>query len=125
MVNFTAAEAKGALARIEEGGGDVIIADYSLPDLDGLTLLEKAAELEPDTPRILMTASTEVNITREAINHAHVANFFSKPFKPQEVIETVWKSLDDHWEKVQKAHQDSQALRTPDDDAERPSYSTL
>jgi DNA-binding NtrC family response regulator len=89
VVNFTAAEAKGALARIEEGGGVVIIADYSLPDLDGLTLLEKAAELEPDMPRIQMTAFPDVNITIEAINHAHVTNFFPKLFKPQEVSETV------------------------------------
>ncbi len=107
---LTAADARGALARLEEGGIDLIIADYRMPGMDGLELLEKAAEMDEEMPRILMTAYPDMNVALEAINSAHVTNFFPKPFKPQEVIDTVWKALDDRWEKVSSHDRDSRPI---------------
>lgn len=117
----TAVDAEEALRCLEAGGIDLIITDFRMPGMDGLELLRRCSESRPDVPRILMTAFGDLDIAVQAINDAHVHSFFSKPFEPQEVIDTVWKVLDQHWEDVQVAEKNSHSLaslRDDDDDAE-------
>jgi PAS domain S-box-containing protein len=43
------------VAALEEGGCDVILADYSLPDFDGVSALNIARALQPDIPFIFVS----------------------------------------------------------------------
>jgi two-component system, cell cycle sensor histidine kinase and response regulator CckA len=57
---------QGYLKAIEQGGIDVILADYSLPDFDGLTALGLALEHCPEVPFLFVTGNLGEEVAIEA-----------------------------------------------------------
>ena len=84
--------AASALARSEEGV-DLVLLDFRLPDGDGLGVLKKIKEREPDALVILLTAYTGVETAVEAMKQGayHYAN---KPFNLDEIVLLVEKALE-------------------------------
>lgn len=71
-----------ALARVAEvdGSFDVAIVDYRMPGMDGIALLDQLRELRPETIRILLTGSIDVDGAIAAINAARVDHLLNKPW---------------------------------------------
>jgi DNA-binding NtrC family response regulator len=84
--------AGSALARSEEGV-DLVLLDYKLPDGDGLQVLKKLKERDPDILVILLTAFSSIETAVEAMKHGayHYAN---KPFNLDEIVLLVDKALE-------------------------------
>ncbi|KYC45898.1 MAG: response regulator FixJ [Candidatus Methanofastidiosum methylothiophilum] len=72
--------AESALEKIEETNFDIVIADYRLPGMDGITFLSKVKERCPSTTRVLITAFSNNDIKEEANNKASVKLLIEKPF---------------------------------------------
>jgi two-component system, NtrC family, response regulator AtoC len=87
-----AATAAEALAKQQEGV-DLVLLDYRLPDSDGLAVLKKIKERDPDTLVILLTAYSSVETAVEAMKQGayHYAN---KPFNLDEIALLVEKALE-------------------------------
>lgn len=57
---------------------DVVISDYFLPDMDGLTFLKQVHEKYPETARVLMATVTSEDLKQEIINEG-IDFFIEKP----------------------------------------------
>jgi DNA-binding NtrC family response regulator len=85
----TAAE---ALERADLGV-DLVLLDYRLPDDDGLSVLKKLRDLDPDTLVIMLTAHKSVETVVEAMK-AGAFDYATKPFDLEDVAVRVSRALE-------------------------------
>ncbi|MGQ0536522.1 MAG: response regulator [Methanobacteriota archaeon] len=86
---LTAGSGREALQLIENDAIDVLVADYRMPEMDGLDLLTAARKISPRTAGIMITAFPDLEITLRAINEDLVNNFLVKPFRPEHFVRVV------------------------------------
>jgi DNA-binding NtrC family response regulator len=83
-----------ALEALTEHEYAVIISDYQMPSLDGITYLQFAKQRQPHAIRMMLSAHGDRQSMMQAINRAEVYRFLSKPWDDYE-IETAVKSAID------------------------------
>src|SRR5947199_8011011 len=80
------AEALDALREIKLRGGRlaVMLADYRMPQMNGVEFLEQAMDLFPNARRALLTAYADTDAAIQAINLVDVDHYLLKPWDPPE-----------------------------------------
>jgi response regulator RpfG family c-di-GMP phosphodiesterase len=78
-----------ALADIEALAPVVVISDYMMPAMDGVTFLKQARARLPGAVRILCTAAEDFRIALQAVNAGEVFRIIPKPWHQQELLATV------------------------------------
>ena len=91
----TAVNGRDALEHIDRQAFDLIIADLSMPEMDGITLLKhiRADARTQDLPFIMLTASG-VDRDRVAARAEGADGFLTKPSSSWELLETVKQTLE-------------------------------
>jgi two-component system response regulator AtoC len=74
-------------------GVDLVLLDYKLPDMDGVTVLRRIKELDPDVLVILLTAYASVETAVEAMKEG-AFHFANKPFDLDDVAFLVARALE-------------------------------
>ncbi len=74
-----------ALELLRQHTVDVILADQRMPEMSGVSLFEKAMEIQPDATRVMITGYTDIDAIIEAINRGKVFYYISKPWEPEEL----------------------------------------
>jgi thioredoxin reductase (NADPH) len=95
------AEALGALREIKLRGGRVaaMLADYRMPQMNGIEFLEQAMDLFPHARRALLTAYADTDAAIQAINIVDVDHYLLKPWDPpEEKLYPVVDSLLEAWQ---------------------------
>jgi two-component system nitrogen regulation response regulator GlnG len=92
-----------ALQLVRAGDPDVLLADLRMPNMDGMELMRKAKDLDPELPVILITGYAEVRGAVEALR-AGAHDYLAKPFEHQQVIRVVLRALNERRLKLQLKH---------------------
>jgi DNA-binding NtrC family response regulator len=71
---------KQALETIRKDIIDVIVADFMMPEMDGIEFLRCARDLRPHASRILLTGYADVQNAIRAINEAGLYYYLEKPW---------------------------------------------
>jgi len=74
------------------GGFDLILVDWNMPNMDGITLVNKIREKDKKTLLIMATTEAEKSRILEAIR-AGVNNYVVKPFNAETLTEKVNQTL--------------------------------
>ncbi len=80
---------KGLKALKEAGPFAAIISDYRMPQMNGVEFLAEAADITPDTSRIMLTGYADLDIAIAAINQDNIFHFLTKPCKSQDLMKVV------------------------------------
>lgn len=92
-----------ALQLVRAGDPDVLLADLRMPRMDGMELMRKAKDLDPELPVVLITAFAEVRGAVEALR-AGAHDYLAKPFEHQQVIRVVLRALNERRLKLELKH---------------------
>ncbi len=86
-----AGDGQDALSRVDAFKPDVILLDWNMPVMDGITFVRTYRAKNKTTPIIMVTTEAEKSRVMEAIQ-AGVNNYAVKPFTPEslsKIIETT------------------------------------
>ncbi len=106
-----AASGDEALAILERHDIQLMITDYKMPGMDGLTLCRKTRELSPTTYRLLLSGQVDYSALRRAWQHGDVHRFVAKPWDNLLLTMDIKEGLKQHT-LLSRMHQLSQQLQT-------------
>ncbi len=71
----------------------VVVSDIRMPGMDGMTLMARLREIDPDIPVILVTGHADVQLAVRAMREG-AYDFVEKPFKAQALVDIVARACD-------------------------------
>ncbi len=87
---FTSARA--ALAALREQSFDCLLTDLMMPEMDGISVLASAFEIDPNLVGIVMTGHGSVNTAVKALK-AGALDYILKPFKLNTILPVLTRAL--------------------------------
>jgi len=81
-----------ALKLFNEQPPDLMLVDWNMPNMDGITLIRKIREVNKSIPLIMCTTEAEKSRVLEAIK-AGVNNYIVKPFTAESLNEKISQTL--------------------------------
>lgn len=71
----------------------VVVTDYCMPEMDGIEFLTEVRKIAPETVRMLLTGSADLNAAIQAVNQGNIFRFLTKPCPPEMLLEAVQLGL--------------------------------
>jgi len=89
---FQASSGQTALDIVKEKRPDLVLLDMKMPGMDGLEILKRIKDIDPDMKVIMMTAYGELELINEAQRYGALMHF-TKPFDIDELRAAVNEQL--------------------------------
>jgi len=96
---------------------DIVVSDAKMPGMDGVEFLGRLAKEYPDITCLLMSGYMDINDTIEAINAGHIYGYIVKPWKKEQLKQTLHEALqhkrkrDEECERLKEAQARGEKLR--------------
>jgi len=112
--------AKEALEFIKNNDVGLVVSDYLMPEMDGITFLAKVRELKPYVPRIILTGYADKENAIKAINEVGLFQYIEKPWNNDDILiifrnglekKMLMKRLEDKIKEINKAYGELQNLQ--------------
>src|SRR5688500_5872782 len=65
---------------------DVVVSDYLMPKMNGIQLLGKAKQLQPEAARVLLTGHADKQSAIQAINDVGLYQYLEKPWDNAQLL---------------------------------------
>jgi C4-dicarboxylate-specific signal transduction histidine kinase len=95
-------------ASLEEGGSDLILADYTLPSFDGMSALKLAVEKHPEVPFIFVSGTLDEEVAIEALKLGATDYVFKT--RLSRIVPSLQRALRDGQERAERKRTE-EALR--------------
>ena len=92
IVSFTSA--KKALDYLMENNVDLVISDYLMPEMDGITFLLQVRKMRPEIPRIILTGYADKENAIKAINEVGLFQYIEKPWDNDDLLLIIRNGLE-------------------------------
>jgi len=111
--------AKEALIFVEQNEIDLVVSDYLMPEMDGMTFLAKVRNLRPEVPRIMLTGYADKENAIKAINEVGLFQYIEKPWDNDDILiilrngldkQALMRKLQEKIAQINKAYADLQGL---------------
>lgn len=77
---LTFSSATAALDYLANGPVDLVISDYLMPEMDGITFLSRVRDIHPEAPRIILTGYADKENAIKGINEVGLYQYIEKPW---------------------------------------------
>jgi DNA-binding NtrC family response regulator len=75
-----------ALEYIKGNMVGLVISDFIMPEMDGINFLARAKEIQPQAPRIILTAYADKENAIKAINEVGLYHYIEKPWNNDDLL---------------------------------------
>lgn len=112
--------AEKALDYIKSNHVDLVVSDYLMPEMDGISFLIKVRELKPAVPRIILTGYADKENAIKAINQVGLFQYIEKPWDNEDILiifrnglekQRLMNKLDEKIKEINKAYDELKALQ--------------
>ncbi len=90
----THTSARKALSTAGNGDVDLVISDYLMPEMDGITFLARFKEIQPHAVRVLLTGYADKENAIRAINAVGLYQYLEKPWENDKLLMVVKNGLE-------------------------------
>ena len=73
---------------------DVVVSDYLMPKLNGIQLLGKAKQLQPEAARVLLTGHADKQSAIQAINEVGLFQYLEKPWDNSQLLLVIQSAIE-------------------------------
>ena len=74
----------------------VVVSDFRMPEMDGVTYLQKIKNINPDIVRILLTGHADAKTSIDAVNKGNIFRLLTKPCSSEDLISTLDSALEQY-----------------------------
>lgn len=74
----------------------VVVSDFKMPEMDGITFLEQVQELSKDTVRIMLTGHADMDTAIDAVNKGRIFRFLTKPCAEGDLSQALEAGLEQY-----------------------------
>ena len=75
-----------ALEYIKTGRVDLVVSDYLMPEMDGISFLAEVRGIKPEVPRIILTGYADKENAIKAINTVGLFQYIEKPWDNDDLL---------------------------------------
>jgi DNA-binding NtrC family response regulator len=86
---YTAESGREALEILENHTIHVVMTDQRMPEMTGVQLMRRVANVYPDAIRIVFTGYADIKAVIDAINSGGLYRYITKPWDPDELIDLL------------------------------------
>ena len=111
--------AREALEYVKKEDIDIVVSDYLMPEMDGMSFLARVKELHPEVPRIILTGYADKENAIKAINEVGLFQYIEKPWDNDDLLiilrnglekQALMKKLRSKIDEINRAYSELQGL---------------